>query len=201
MKVAFAILSQLWASTWTALGYAIQKSSHEVARIQGTSWIWQFRWWLGLLIMQIGTPFSLLALYWADQSLLWTLAPFSIILSLILGKYMLKEELHLNHYVSVSLMIVGSMIAMYFTSKASHHYNLEELENRVLSPLSISILAVNFCLFFIFMTSSFVIIRDITRLSKYFNENELQNWLLILSPASISREYDQTLFGQNKQGI
>ena len=53
MRVALAIMSQMWASTWTALGYAIQKSAHEQARKQGMSILKQFRWWLGLVIMQI----------------------------------------------------------------------------------------------------------------------------------------------------
>ena len=60
---------------------------------------------------------NFIALLWADQSLLCTLAPFSIILSLVLGKYMLKEVIHIQQYISVGLMIIGSILSMFFTSK------------------------------------------------------------------------------------
>ena len=150
--------------------------------------------------IKIGTPFALLALYGADQSLLWTLAPFSIILSLILGKYMLKEEIHLNHYIAVTLMIIGSMLAMYFTSKTTHHYTLEDLKRRVLSPWSVTILVVNFSLFITFMISSFFIIRDTIKMSKYFSQIEMKNWLLRFSPTSDTGESIKFAYDTNKQG-
>ena len=192
MKVILAIWAQMFASTWTALGYATQKKAHEIARTGGKPWLKQLRWWFGLGIMQIGVPMNFIALLWADQSLLCTLAPFSIILSLVFGRFMLKETIYIQHYVSVGLMIMGSILSMFFTSKISHNYNIDEIKSRVLSLSSITCIGINLSLMTIFMTCSYFIIRDIKRLSKYFSENEAQNWLLKSSSQTISDDMTTT---------
>ena len=50
----------------------------------------------------------------ADQTLLSTIAPVSIIFSLFLGKYMLKESIYKKHFYSCGFMIAGAMLALVF---------------------------------------------------------------------------------------
>ena len=58
MKVLYAICAQMWASTWTAFGYATQKRAHMITKQTGRPWLKQVRWWIGLGIMQIGNIFN-----------------------------------------------------------------------------------------------------------------------------------------------
>jgi len=138
----------------------------------GLNVIKTWRWWLGIITMFGGLPFNILSLSLADQSLLSTLAPFSTIFALVIGKYMLKEQLYNRHYIASTLMVLGSMLALVFCSKNSKQYNIDEIEDRLFSTSSLGTLVVNTTLMAIFMIFTYRIIVDIKSISRYFSNIE-----------------------------
>jgi len=73
----------------------------------------------------------------ADQTLLSALAPFSILFTLVLGRFMLSEKVLLKHYISCTLMIGGSILALVFASKSTEKLTILQIKLRLLSVSSL----------------------------------------------------------------
>ncbi|CAI2367873.1 unnamed protein product [Moneuplotes crassus] len=125
-----------------------------------------------------GTPLNIWALTMADQTLLSALAPFSIIFTLVLGRFMLKEEILLKHYISCFFMSVGSILALIFASKHSETLKIQEIQSRILSTISIITTTTNIILLTLLLLLSFKIIRDIKVASKSFTDTQMNQCLL-----------------------
>lgn len=182
-----AIGTQIISSAVNALGYVLQKQAHIKANSNNQRPLRYLRWWVGFALLCGSLPLNcrkdvqsnlIVSLLFADQSLLSTLAPFSIIFSLILGKLMLKEEVTRLHYISSIWMIVGSMLALSFSAKNTSTYNKKEIQKLVLSGISIITLTINFSLMTIFLILSYRIITDIKILIKYFSKETTKQCLI-----------------------
>jgi len=57
--VILAIISQVFSSALTALGYALQKQAHVKVKETGKSIMKQIRFWAGILAMFSSIPFTL----------------------------------------------------------------------------------------------------------------------------------------------
>ena len=98
-------------------------------------WIPILSWYVVLI------TYCIVALYLADQTLLSTIAPVSIIFSLILGRYMLKETIYKKHFYSCGFMIVGAMVALMFAHMDSNTYDVHDIEKRIYSDSSIAMVS------------------------------------------------------------
>lgn len=185
--VILAIGTQIMASAINALGYVLQKQAHIRANANNQRPLRYLRWWVGFAWLCGSFPLNcrknvqcnlIVSLLFADQSLLSTLAPFSIIFSLLMGRLMLKEEVTCRHYISSILMIIGSSLALIFSAKNTSTYNSKEIRSLVLSGESIITLTINFSLMAIFFILSHRIITDIKVLIRYFPEETTQQCLL-----------------------
>jgi hypothetical protein len=90
---------------------------------------------------------------------------------------MLKEVVTRRHYISSILMIIGSMLALSFSSKHTTTYNSKEIRNLLLGNISVITLTINFALMAIFFILSYRIIKDIKILSKYFSKETAKQCL------------------------
>lgn len=114
----------------------------------------------------------------ADQTLLSTIAPVSIILSLVLGKYMLKEQIYKKHFYSCAFMIVGAILALSFAHMDSSTYDVHEIEKRIYSSSSIALVSGIVVMMIILMILSRKIIKDISKIGMYLSEKEAKHNLL-----------------------
>lgn len=160
------------------MGYAVQKKAHLNVRGTNKAVIKTWTWWLGIFFMFVGLPFNMISLLWADQSLLSTIGPFAIVFALILGRYMLKEKIYNRHYIAVTLMILGSMVAMTFASKNTTEYSIDEILERLSSNSSLCTLVINFTLMALFLIVSYRILKDIITIYPYFTDIEKERCLL-----------------------
>jgi len=91
---------------------------------------------------------------------------------------MLGEKVINRHYMASTLMILGSMLALTFTSKTSDTLDIHDIKSRILSRLSICTLIINFALMAVAYIFALRIIYDILRVSEFFDEQEAKTTLL-----------------------
>lgn len=113
-----------------------------------------------------------------DQTLLSALAPVTIIFTLILGKFMLHEEVYLKHYIACIFMAAGTILALIFAHKHSKTYNIQEIKERIFRLLSLFISGTNLLILSTLNIVSIKILRDIKACSWFYSDKELENCLL-----------------------
>lgn len=118
------------------------------------------------------------ALTMADQILLSALAPFTIMFTLCFGRFLLQEEILIKHYIACFFMGVGSILALIFSSKHAHDYNIHQIRMRILRPLSLIVTSANLVIFLLIILISVKIIRDIKKAAISYTPRELDKCLL-----------------------
>lgn len=75
-------------------------------------------------------------------------------------------------------MIIGSVLALTFSSKNSESYDIQEIKFRLLSTSSYVSIIVTVSILGVFNIASYKIIKDITRISKFYSPEEAEECLL-----------------------
>lgn len=75
-------------------------------------------------------------------------------------------------------MIIGSVLALTFSAKHSEAYDIQEIKFRLLSTISIVSITVTISLMGVFLAASYKIIKDISKISKYYTVEEAEECLM-----------------------
>ena len=96
-------------------------------------------------------------------------------------------------------MIIGSILSMFFTSKISHDYKIDEIKRRIFSTSSFTFITICLTFMVTFYTISYFIVQDIKKLSRYFSEDDVKH-LLLKHPQAISDEMTTITINDNENG-
>ena len=127
----------------TALGWAVQKKVHNDIAGSDKLYISQKIWWVGMILVLIAQPLYLIAITLTKISILGVLGPFSILVSILLARAFLNEEIRLWEYIGMGLFIPGSILTLCSSSLTNHRYNREEFHTLFYSKRSMIYLFTN----------------------------------------------------------
>ncbi|CAK4607863.1 unnamed protein product [Aphanomyces euteiches] len=87
----------------------------------------QWRWWLGLLGVAIGSIADFAALTYAAQSIIAPVGAFTLVANIFFAHYWLRERLGRNDLFGTILICIGAVMVTIFGSHSSTSYSLDEL--------------------------------------------------------------------------
>lgn len=112
----------------------------------GFTYLKQWLWWTGMIIMIVGEIFNFLAYLFAPATLVTPLGALSVITSAMMASYFLKEKLNLLGKVGCLLCVLGSTLIVVHAPQEQEIQTMEELKDRLLEPgiiiLSVALIAI-----------------------------------------------------------
>ncbi|ETV95550.1 hypothetical protein, variant [Aphanomyces invadans] len=87
----------------------------------------QWRWWLGLFGIAVGSIADFAALTYAAQSIIAPVGAFTLVANIFFAHYWLRERLSHNDLFGTILICIGAVMVTVFGSHSSTSYSLDEL--------------------------------------------------------------------------
>ncbi|RHY94736.1 hypothetical protein DYB31_015969, partial [Aphanomyces astaci] len=87
----------------------------------------QWRWWLGLFGVAVGSIADFAALTYAAQSVIAPVGAFTLVANIFFAHYWLRERLGRNDLIGTMLICIGAIMVTVFGSHSSTSHTLDEL--------------------------------------------------------------------------
>ncbi|XP_066488552.1 magnesium transporter NIPA3 [Tiliqua scincoides] len=104
----------------------------------GYSYLKEWLWWAGLLMMGIGEAANFAAYAFAPATLVTPLGALSVLLSAILSSYFLDEKLNIHGKMGCILSILGSTMMVIHAPEEEEVRSLDEMEMKLKDPVFIA---------------------------------------------------------------
>ena len=80
----------------------------------------------------------------ASQVTLSAIGPGTVVFTVLMGRFILKEVVTVQVYISCFLLVVGSLIAILYSPYAEYKFDIEDIEAYMLSTTALVLLAFMF---------------------------------------------------------
>lgn len=112
----------------------VSKRSATRAGAGGFTYLKEWLWWCGMVLMIVGEAMNFLAYLFAPATLVTPLGALSVVASTMLASYFLKEKLNLLGKLGCLLCILGSTLMVLHSPKEAEIQTMEELWDRIIEP-------------------------------------------------------------------
>ncbi|NWX52920.1 NIPA3 protein, partial [Steatornis caripensis] len=104
----------------------------------GYSYLKEWLWWAGLLLMGIGEAVNFAAYAFAPATLVTALGALSVLISAILSSYFLNEKLNIHGKLGCVQSILGSTVMVIHAPQEEEVTSLDEMESKLQDPVFIT---------------------------------------------------------------
>ncbi|XP_020645315.3 magnesium transporter NIPA3 isoform X1 [Pogona vitticeps] len=108
----------------------------------GYSYLKEWLWWAGLLLMGIGEAANFAAYAFAPATLVTPLGALSVLLSSVLSSYFFNEKLNIHGKLGCILSILGSTVMVIHAPEEEEITSLDEMEIKLKDPVFIGFSAI-----------------------------------------------------------
>ncbi|KAJ7326630.1 hypothetical protein JRQ81_016389 [Phrynocephalus forsythii] len=108
----------------------------------GFSYLKEWLWWAGLLLMGIGEAANFAAYAFAPATLVTPLGALSVLISAVLSSYVLNEKLNIHGKLGCILSILGSTVMVIHAPEEEQVTTLDEMEMKLKDPAFIGFSAI-----------------------------------------------------------
>lgn len=147
-----------------------QKYAHNTAEKTDKKSYQIWTWYMGIVCIIVAQPLYIAAASMANQSTLGVLEPIGIILNIILGKFILGENITKTKLLAIGIFIPGIALTLKYASMETHKRDREEFDNWFYQPFPLIFLGAMMVLLFLGIPASYFIVKKSSEDYKKFDD-------------------------------